>query len=109
MPVGELPGLLRHVHEIHAELADKGSAAHEEPPRPAVPVKKSVTDDFIYCLEDGLPFKSLKRHLRAKYDMSPDDYRRKWGLPADYPMVSRNYAKERSQLAKRMGLGQSRR
>jgi predicted transcriptional regulator len=74
-----------------------------------VPVKKSVTPDYIVCLEDGKKFKSLKRHLRTQYGMTPEQYREKWGLPADYPMVAPNYAKARSELAKEMGLGQQRR
>lgn len=78
------------------------------PPEPAVPIKKSVTDEYIICLEDGRSFKSLKRHLRAKYNMSPDQYRAKWGLPPDYPMVAPNYAQARSNLAKAIGLGQPR-
>lgn len=82
--------------------------AVEEPvvSEPAVPIRKSVTPDFIICLEDGLKFKSLKRHLRTKYNMSPEEYRAKWGLAKDYPMVAPNYAKARSDLAKKMGLGQ---
>ena len=80
-----------------------------EPLRPAVSARKSVTSDYIICLEDGKKFKSLKRHLRTQYDMSPEDYREKWGLGLDYPMVAPNYAKARSQLAKEMGLGQQRR
>ncbi len=76
------------------------------PKEPAVPVKRSVTPEFLICLEDGRKFKSLKRHLRTKYNMSPEDYRAKWGLPKDYPMVAPNYAKARSELAKQMGLGQ---
>ena len=76
------------------------------PKDPAVPVKKSITPDFLICLEDGRKFKSLKRHLRTKYNMSPEEYRAKWGLPKDYPMVAPNYAKARSDLAKQMGLGQ---
>ncbi|WP_373289033.1 MucR family transcriptional regulator [Aureimonas endophytica] len=72
---------------------------------PAVPIKKSLTDDFIICLEDGRPFKSLRRHLMTHYDMSPDEYRAKWGLPADYPMVAPAYAAKRSELAKTIGLG----
>ena len=79
-----------------------------EPLKPAVPVKKSITPDYIVCLEDGKQFKSLKRHLRSQYNLSPDAYREKWGLPADYPMVAPNYAKARSNLAKQMGLGQQR-
>ncbi|MGV6820474.1 MAG: MucR family transcriptional regulator [Parvularcula sp.] len=73
--------------------------------KPAVPVKKSVTDDYIVCLEDGKKLKMLKRYLRTQYDMSPEDYRRKWNLPADYPMVAPNYAKRRSEFAKKIGLG----
>src|SRR5205085_6097804 len=76
------------------------------PATPAVPVKKSITPDYLICLEDGRKFKSLKRHLRTKYDMSPDQYRSKWNLPKDYPMVAPNYAAARSTLAKQMGLGQ---
>ncbi|MEO0442065.1 MAG: MucR family transcriptional regulator, partial [Pseudomonadota bacterium] len=75
---------------------------------PAVPIRKSITDDFLICLEDGKKFKSLKRHLRSKYDMSPDEYRDKWRLPADYPMVAPNYAEKRRQLAKSIGLGKKR-
>lgn len=78
------------------------------PPEPAVPIKKSVTDEFIICLEDGRSFKSLKRHLRAKYNMSPEQYRAKWGLPPEYPMVAPSYAQARSDLAKAIGLGQPR-
>jgi predicted transcriptional regulator len=74
-----------------------------------VPIKRSITADYIVCLEDGKKFKSLKRHLRAQYGMSPEQYREKWGLPAEYPMVAPNYAAARSQLAKQMGLGQQRR
>jgi predicted transcriptional regulator len=74
-----------------------------------VPIKKSITNEYIICLEDGKRFKSLKRHLRTRYDLSPEDYRAKWGLPADYPMVAPSYAAARSNLAKQMGLGQSRR
>ena len=80
-----------------------------ETPKPAVPTKKSITNDYIVCLEDGKKFKSLKRHLRTQYNMSPEEYREKWALPPDYPMVAPNYAKARSQLAKQMGLGQQRR
>ena len=102
----DIPGLIRSVHAVLVEVS--GAPAPLEPtPEPAVSVKKSVTPDFIICLEDGKKFKSLKRHLRTRYAMSPDEYRAKWGLPHDYPMVAPNYAKERSNLAKRMGLGQS--
>ncbi len=105
--VADVPRIIENVHSTMNELAVAGAAAHEEPPTPAVPIKKSVTPDHLVCLEDGRKFKSLKRHLRTQYDMSPEDYRRKWGLPADYPMVAPNYAKARSDLAKRMGLGQN--
>ncbi len=105
--VTDVPRIIENVHSTMSELAVAGAAAHDEPPTPAVPIKKSVTPDHLICLEDGRKFKSLKRHLRTQYDMSPEDYRRKWGLPADYPMVAPNYAKARSDLAKRMGLGQS--
>ena len=88
--------------------AASGQPAREEL-RPAVPVKRSVIPEYIICLEDGKKFKSRKRHLRTHYDLSPEDYREKWGLPHDYPMVAPNYAAARSDLAKRMGLGQRRR
>jgi predicted transcriptional regulator len=80
-----------------------------EVPKPVIPVRKSVTPDYIICLEDGKKFKSLKRHLRTQYNMTPEQYREKWGLSPDYPMVAPNYAKARSDLAKEMGLGQQRR
>ena len=106
----DLPGLIGDVHGALLRLAGGGaSAAAAENLRPAVPVKKSVAHDYIVCLEDGKKFKSLKRHLRTQYNMSPEDYREKWGLPPDYPMVAPNYAQARSQLAKEMGLGSQRR
>ena len=99
----ELPDLIRNVH---ASLAGLGNAdAEESRPKPAVSVKRSLGEDFLVCLEDGKKFKSLKRHLRTKYDMSPDEYREKWNLPSDYPMVAPGYSKHRSMLAKKMGLG----
>src|SRR5262245_59804780 len=104
----ELPGLIRTVHGALNEVAGKPSTALDQAQEPAVAVKKSITPDYIICLEDGKKFKSLKRLLRTRYAMTPDEYRSKWGLPHDYPMVAPNYAKERSTLAKRMGLGQSR-
>jgi predicted transcriptional regulator len=100
------------IGEVHGALLRVSSGAVEAPteaPKPAVSVKKSITPDYIVCLEDGKKFKSLKRHLRTQYNMSPEEYREKWGLPADYPMVAPNYAQARSQLAKQMGLGQQRR
>ncbi len=104
----DLPDLIASVHGALAGLA-KPSQPAAEPLTPAVPVKKSITPDYIICLEDGKRFKSLKRHLRTQYDMTPDQYRAKWGLPSDYPMVAPNYAAARSELAKTMGLGQQRR
>ena len=99
----ELSNLIR---SVHATLQGLSSTAQEDVEvKPAIPVKKSVTDDYIICLEDGKKFKSLKRHLRAKYDMTPEEYREKWGLPYDYPMVAPSYARKRSKLAKQMGLG----
>lgn len=105
----DLPALIRTVHSALLEVSGTAPSIQELPQEPAVPVKKSVTPDFIICLEDGKKFKSLKRHLRTRYGMNPDEYRAKWGLPHDYPMVAPNYAKERSNLAKRMGLGHARR
>lgn len=99
----ELPSLIRDVHATLKELKSANGAAAV--PEPAIPVKKSITDDFLICLEDGKKFKSLKRHLRSKYGMSPEEYREKWGLPYDYPMVAPSYARKRSALAKEMGLG----
>jgi predicted transcriptional regulator len=105
----DIPALIRTVHAALKEVAGAGPALAENSQEPAVAIRKSVTPDYIICLEDGKKFKSLKRHLRTRYGMTPDEYRTKWGLPHDYPMVAPNYAKERSNLAKRMGLGHSRR
>lgn len=105
----DLPALIGDVHEALSRAANRGRIPEAEELKPAVPVKKSVTPDFIICLEDGLKFKSLKRHLRTRYNLSPEAYREKWELPHDYPMVAPNYADARSQLAKKMGLGQRRR
>lgn len=109
VPPQDLPGLIRTVHTALSEVAGTGPATQDLAQEPAVAIKKSVTPDFIICLEDGKKFKSLKRHLRTRYSMTPDEYRAKWALPHDYPMVAPNYAKERSNLAKRMGLGHARR
>ncbi|GLS37803.1 MucR family transcriptional regulator [Mesorhizobium tianshanense] len=105
VPVGDLPALIGQVHAALKGTA--GSVSAEEPlvVKPAVPIKKSVTADYIICLDDGKKFKSLKRHLSTHYRVTPDEYRAKWGLPADYPMVAPNYAAARSALAKTMGLG----
>lgn len=104
----ELPALIRTVHAVLLEISGASAAGADANQEPAVAIKKSVTADYIICLEDGKKFKSLKRHLRTRYGLTPDEYRSKWNLPHDYPMVAPNYAKERSNLAKRMGLGQSR-
>ena len=109
VPVSDLPGLINDVHAALMRVTSGVAPIVTEAPKPAVPIKKSITNDFIICLEDGKQFKSLKRHLRTQYNMSPEDYREKWGLGADYPMVAPNYAKARSHLAKQMGLGQQRR
>lgn len=106
---GDLPSLISHVHSALLNVSEGRAGTAMEPAKPAIAVKKSVTDEYLVCLEDGKHFKSLKRHLRTRYDMSPDQYREKWGLPADYPMVAPNYAQARSRLAKQMGLGQQRR
>lgn len=98
--------LIGSIHATMTQLAAGGIEPEPEVKEPAVPVRKSITPDYLICLEDGRKFKSLKRHLRTKYDMSPEEYRAKWGLPKDYPMVAPNYAKARSELAKQMGLGQ---
>jgi predicted transcriptional regulator len=102
--VSDLPKLIRDVHETLNQV-EQGGAQQAERPTPAVPIKKSVTPDYIICLEDGKKLKMLKRHLKTAYNMTPEEYREKWGLPADYPMVAPNYAKQRSRLAKEIGLG----
>jgi predicted transcriptional regulator len=109
VPAAEIPGLIAQVHAALARVTGKGGDAPSEPLRPAVSVKKSITPEYIVCLEDGKKFKSLKRHLRTQYNMTPEQYRDKWALGADYPMVAPSYAAARSQLAKQMGLGQQRR
>ncbi len=102
--VADLPQLIRDVHDT---LSNVGGAVKQEPerPTPAVSVKKSVTPDHIICLEDGKPLKMLKRHLKTAYNMTPEEYRERWNLPPNYPMVAPNYAKQRSKLAKQIGLG----
>ena len=110
VPAGELPALIGDVHAaLNRVIGGAAPAAPVEAPKPAVAVKKSITPEYLVCLEDGKKFKSLKRHLRTQYNMSPEQYREKWNLPADYPMVAPSYAEARSQLAKKMGLGQQRR
>ena len=102
----DLPALINGIHAALKGVGQPSVAAVEERPTPAVSIRKSLGEDFLICLEDGRKFKSLKRHLRTKYNMSPEDYRAKWGLPKDYPMVAPSYAAARSALAKEMGLGQ---
>ena len=102
----DLPGLIQNVFRALTGVAGGSEPEPTAPKEPAVPVRRSITPDFLVCLEDGRKFKSLKRHLRTKYNMSPEEYRAKWNLPKDYPMVAPNYAKARSELAKQMGLGQ---
>ncbi len=109
VPAADLPALINEVFTALTRVGTPIAEVTSEPLKPAVSVKKSVHNDFIVCLEDGKKFKSLKRHLRTQYQMSPEQYREKWGLPADYPMVAPNYAAARSRLAKEMGLGQQRR
>jgi predicted transcriptional regulator len=106
---GDLSSLISQVHSALTRVSSGHADAPNEPLKPAVSVKKSITPDHIVCLEDGKKFKSLKRHLRTQYSMTPEQYREKWSLAPDYPMVAPNYAAARSQLAKQMGLGQQRR
>src|SRR5437879_5112781 len=108
VPAGDIPTLINQIHSALLQVSARRADAAAEPPRPAVSIKKSITPDHLVCLEDGKRFKSLRRHLRSQYNMTPEQYREKWGLPADYPMVAPNYAVARSQLAKEMGLGQQR-
>jgi len=105
IPVSELPALIAQIHQSLSALAGVAPAPVEEAQKPAVNPKRSVQDDYIVCLEDGKKFKSLKRHLSTHYDLTPEQYREKWKLPADYPMVAPAYAAARSSLAKQMGLG----
>ncbi|RJT26522.1 MucR family transcriptional regulator [Mesorhizobium waimense] len=105
VPVGDLPALIGQVHAAFKGTAESVSAEEPQALKPAVPIRKSVTPDYIICLEDGKKFKALKRHLSTHYGLTPDEYRAKWGLPADYPMVAPNYAAARSALAKTIGLG----
>ena len=103
--ISDLPQLIKTVHDSLAGLTGDSPA---EKPQPVVSVRRSVTPDYIICLEDGRKLKMLKRHLATAYGMTPEDYREKWGLPSDYPMVAPNYAKQRSSLAKKIGLGKRR-
>ena len=109
IPAAELPNLITTVHRSLVSVKGTEAAKIEEVKTPAVSIKKSITDDHLVCLEDGRTFKSLKRHLRSKYNLSAEEYRIKWGLPKDYPMVAPNYSAKRSLLARQNGLGQSNR
>ncbi|HEY5280313.1 MAG TPA: MucR family transcriptional regulator [Pseudolabrys sp.] len=109
VPAVDIPGLISQVHGALSRVSSGAGMAAIEAAKPAVSLKRSVTPEFIVCLEDGKKFKSLKRHLRTQYNMTPEQYREKWNLPPDYPMVAPNYAAARSELAKQMGLGQQRR
>jgi predicted transcriptional regulator len=105
LPAGQIPEVIHTVYSSLSQIDNQTPEVKPEAPRPAVPVKKSVTPDYIVCLEDGKKLKMLKRHLRTTYNMTPDEYRAKWGLPPDYPMVAPNYAAQRSDFAKKIGLG----
>jgi predicted transcriptional regulator len=109
VPAADIPTLITQIHSALMQVSAGRADVAAEPLRPAVSIKKSITPDHLVCLEDGKKFKSLRRHLRSQYNMTPEQYREKWGLPPDYPMVAPNYAAARSQLAKQMGLGQQRR
>lgn len=109
VPASELSALLGDIYAAIVRVASGAAIAPPEAAKPAISPKKSITDEYIICLEDGRKFKSLKRHLRTQYNLSPEQYRDKWSLPSDYPMVAPAYAKARSALAKQMGLGQQRR
>ncbi|MDA0655788.1 MAG: MucR family transcriptional regulator [Proteobacteria bacterium] len=102
--LSDLPGLIEQIYKTLAAIGGVDGGASDRP-TPAVPVKKSITPDFIVCLEDGKKLKMLKRHLKTAYNMTPEEYRERWGLSPDYPMVAPNYAKQRSRLAKEIGLG----
>jgi predicted transcriptional regulator len=107
VPVSELPGMIKSVHATLGGISGTGSSEALTSQKPAVPVKRSITPDYIVCLEDGKKLKMLKRYLRSNYKLSPEEYRAKWGLPADYPMVAPNYAAQRSEFAKKIGLGRT--
>ncbi len=107
IPASQIPEVISTVHKSLSTLNGSDADAKSEPQKPAVPIRRSITPDFIICLEDGKKLKMLKRHLRTNYDMTPDEYRAKWGLASDYPMVSPNYAAQRSEFAKKIGLGRT--
>lgn len=105
VPVSELPAMIKNVHATLGTLSGAPAAEIVTNQKPAIPVKKSITPEYLICLEDGKRLKMLKRYLRSRYGLSPDQYRAKWGLPSDYPMVASNYAAQRSEFAKKIGLG----
>ncbi|HEX4533909.1 MAG TPA: MucR family transcriptional regulator [Rhizomicrobium sp.] len=107
VPVSELPAMIKSVHSTLGGLSGSGHGEPSTTQKPAVPVKRSVTPEYIVCLEDGKKLKMLKRYLRSNYNLTPEEYRAKWGLPADYPMVAPNYAAQRSEFAKKIGLGRN--
>jgi len=107
VPADQIAQFMREVHGTLTAMRDGENAAPPAELKPAVPVKKSITPDYIICLEDGKKLKMLKRYLRSQFNLSPEEYRRKWGLPSDYPMVAPNYAKKRSEFAKKIGLGRT--
>ena len=104
--IGDLPQLIQ---QVYSALANVGVTAAAARPQPAVAIKKSISPDYLFCLEDGKKLKMLKRYLKTRYNMTPEEYRERWGLPADYPMVAPRYAQQRSELAKKIGLGTKRR
>ena len=108
IPPSQLPELIQTVFRSLSETGETGAAPRGKAPKPAIPVRRTVQPDYLVCLEDGKRLKMLKRHLRTNYNLTPEQYRAKWGLPADYPMVAPNYAKRRSEFAKKIGLGQKR-
>jgi predicted transcriptional regulator len=108
VPQADLPALIHSIHTALSKATQGATETSKEELTPAVPIKKSITPDYMICLDDGKKFKSLKRHLRTAYNLTPDQYRARWNLPSDYPMVAPNYAQARSALARSMGLGQKR-
>lgn len=107
VPTDNLSDVIRSVHKTVSNLSEPSETKVDERPKPAIPIGKSVTEEYIICLEDGKKLKMLKRYLRSRYDLSPDEYRRRWALPADYPMVAPSYTARRSEFAKKIGLGKS--
>jgi predicted transcriptional regulator len=107
IPVSEVPAMIKSVHSTLGGLVGVSQGEVQTAQRPAIPIKRSITPDYIVCLEDGKKLKMLKRYLRSNFNMTPEEYRAKWGLPADYPMVAPNYAAQRSEFAKKIGLGRT--